>query len=618
MKNERKYILVFTLLGLAVTTVLAFSISYNVVPIETYGVYLNQPFSKIDGIVAHIRWLIQENDILLTVLTYFVFILYLVIFFKHRKPWCRSRIILAVIYSLLSVIGKCFKDGGNLDFFLCGIGHFVLCSIFGISYFMFYYSVLTVLDWSLEKRSIMTERGEQKTHILERHSKFCTFIFVCICQLPNMYFFFPGIVNWDGLRQLDFWIGSLEWTTHHPVFSTIIMGVFFEIGKYLGGSDYFGFFLYISIQIILHAILVAISVDMLKNWKINIRVRIIIVLFYSLFSVWQIYLITFIKDTSYYLAVWWFIICLIKTVEMINYKQEIPILTFVFFTVAGFLVCMFRNDGIFVVIPIIIIIIIKFKQYRKKYIISIMTIIGGIIVINTFLASAIGIQKGDIKEALSIPFQQTARYVKEYSDEVTEHERQIIDKLLKYDELAERYNPDISDAVKGSRFDFYDKKDLVAYFKVWWKQMFKHPICYIESFLNSSYRYWYIGALQYEKGICTYTQVTSNYVDRGDFKFEFINDRINGRKMIENLDNIEYGLPIITLLYRPATYIWLLLLCIYFIRRGGGYIDKLIVCFPLIMCFFINMASPVNGSIRYALPIMACMPLIFIYSVRST
>lgn len=80
MKNERKYILVFILLGLAVTTVLAFSISYNVVPIETYGVYLNQPFSKIDGIVAHIRWLIQENDVLLTVLTYFVFTLYLVIF----------------------------------------------------------------------------------------------------------------------------------------------------------------------------------------------------------------------------------------------------------------------------------------------------------------------------------------------------------------------------------------------------------------------------------------------------------------------------------------------------------------------------------------------------------
>ena len=31
---------------------------------------------------------------------------------------------------------------------------------------------------------------------------------------------------------------------------------------------------------------------------------------------------------------------------------------------------------------------------------------------------------------LSVPFQQTARYIKEYSDEVTEKEKEVIDRVL--------------------------------------------------------------------------------------------------------------------------------------------------------------------------------------------
>lgn len=608
MKNERN-ILIFGLLCLAVITALAFSISYNIVPIEAYEVYLNESYSKLDGIIAQIRYMIQNIDLLLTILTFLFFFLYIVVFLKYRKPWSKSRVVLASIYSFLSIVGKCFMDAGNLDFCFSGIGHFVLCLVFGISYCVFYYAVLTVIEWCLEKRTVIHGVNVDNESRLKKHSKLCTFIFVCICQLPNLYFFFPGIVNWDGLRQLDFWIGSLEWTTHHPAFSTIIMGMIFDIGKFLGGSDYFGFFLYVCIQIIVHAVLVTISMDMLREWGIDKWIRIGLCCFYSLFSIWQIYLITYIKDTSYYLAFWWFVICVIKLLG----KKEIHFSNFVYLIISGFLVTMLRNDGICVVFPTIIIMLIILKKHRKEYIISIVVIMLGYIGINVFLVSAVGIGKGDIKEALSIPFQQTARYVVEYSGEVTGYEKQVIDKLILYDELTDRYNPDISDAVKGSKFDPYTKEDLAEYFKVWWAQFLKHPLCYIESFLNSSYRYWYIGAFQYERALCTYGQVTSTYVDRGDFEFEFIEQRNNGRKIVENLDNIEYKLPVINILYRPSAYIWILFFCVYFSIKSKNW-DKLIICAPMIMCFLINMASPVNGSIRYALPIMVCMPLIFLYT----
>ena len=56
----------------------------------------------------------------------------------------------------------------------------------------------------------------------------------------------------------------------------------------------------------------------------------------------------------------------------------------------------------------------------------------------------------------SVPFQQTARYVKEHSEEITTEEAEAIRGILDFDHLAELYNPEISDAVKWT---YKDKAD---------------------------------------------------------------------------------------------------------------------------------------------------------------
>lgn len=58
------------------------------------------------------------------------------------------------------------------------------------------------------------------------------------------------------------------------------------------------------------------------------------------------------------------------------------------------------------------------------------------------------IEPGSIREALSLPFQQTARYALEYGNEITEEEAAVISNILDYEHLAENYNPRISDPVK--------------------------------------------------------------------------------------------------------------------------------------------------------------------------
>ena len=61
----------------------------------------------------------------------------------------------------------------------------------------------------------------------------------------------------------------------------------------------------------------------------------------------------------------------------------------------------------------------------------------------------LGAGRGGVQEMLSIPFQQTARYVKFHPKDITLSEKAILSKVLNYDKLAKNYNPVSADPVKG-------------------------------------------------------------------------------------------------------------------------------------------------------------------------
>lgn len=96
---------------------------------------------------------------------------------------------------------------------------------------------------------------------------------------------------------------------------------------------------------------------------------------------------------------------------------------------------------------------------------------------------------------LSVPFQQTARYLREYPDDVTASEKKAINRILDYDVLAEKYNPELSDPVKIT-FRFRDNDDdpkldgyMKDYFKAWFAMLRRHPGVYIQATLNNIYSY---------------------------------------------------------------------------------------------------------------------------------
>ena len=92
---------------------------------------------------------------------------------------------------------------------------------------------------------------------------------------------------------------------------------------------------------------------------------------------------------------------------------------------------------------------------------------------------------------LSVPVQQTARYVRDAGESVTELERKHIDAVWDYDLLAEKYNPDISDPVKQTYKQTATISDLKRYAFTWFDMFLKRPDIYLLTTMNNYYLYFY-------------------------------------------------------------------------------------------------------------------------------
>ena len=80
------------------------------------------------------------------------------------------------------------------------------------------------------------------------------------------------------------------------------------------------------------------------------------------------------------------------------------------------------------------------------------------------------IQPSNIRETLSVPIQQTARYIKYHEEDLTEEDKKNISGLLNYDIIKTKYKPKLSDPVKATFNKYATKEDFVNYAKYLYNQ----------------------------------------------------------------------------------------------------------------------------------------------------
>lgn len=600
----------------AILTTLAVTIELTAVPLEASG--------ALDGMLEWMQALLlscgglpvvtvpkssSATSVLYLVLFAAVLVWYGSLWAKKRK-FLPSAALVGLLFSLFVVVGQCYERYDSWAPLLDNPYQRTLALIKLAGYWVFFHSgVSTIFHWLDKPRPPLAQPPALDRKQQAKVYGACILL-VLLCWLPYLLICYPGSMATDGLRQLEQTFGTSPHTNHHPWFSTLLMTWIVE----RGGSLERGVFLYVVFQSLVCA--AAFGAMCGQIW-VQSRSRLwtgLTLAFFALVPTWGAYAQMFIKDTLFYGTFAAFFLCVVLFVQRKG-RCGWPVWAGMFFF--GFVTSMLRNNGLYTVVPTVLLLTLAVrakapgKADRQRTWLCRAAAAGMAVVIfgscgfwNKTLLPKWGVAPGSVREMLSLPFQQTARYARDYGEELTQEDIAVLDRVLDYEVIAARYDPRVSDPVKNTYRGEDD--DLKDYFKVWLKCGLRHPDAYMEATLNSMFGYFLPG---YRYGNAGGNYFYMRESEQG-INMPFAHpDQVRGLDYYTRLWCVTPGLMLLNV---PGTFSWLLILCTAALLRKRKWTD-LLVTLPVWLSLGICCISPVNGLVRYMLPIMAVTPLMLFY-----
>lgn len=515
-------------------------------------------------------------------------------------------------FSLFMVIGNYMNANPELKIIL-------LLPILMTGYFCLFAPVIYVVSQKvfLMKQEVKTIKVTEI--VFERHPFLFPFLIIMLGRVPYLVSFFPCTLSWDGAYQIGQQIGLHFFNDEHPPFMTLIYGVFARWGIAIGNPNG-AMFVFVLIQTLLTAGILAFIFVMLKKMKTMYALRWILLLFYSLFTVWSIFSVTIEKDSLYYAFTVWYLILLLQQVMSITRTSEsIKWYHWTGISVIAVIMSLIKYNGIYVfVLSFPFLIFLGGKKYKLRvaacFVITFLMLIG----INRGIMPMSGVYVNDTNaNKYGFMIQQTARYLIEHEEDVTPEEYEVLNRVFDYQNMKNVYNPYLTDLAKDQiRVDADGNNCLILYFNeyrtVWLKQFTKHPTTYINSFLNSSYGYFYPNQSEYKEGVGYYS-IESPMLPTDFLAIDFADSFGPFRNLLEQLTRMR-AFPLIGMLYSCGIYTWIVLWSAMLLIVRKHYF-ALIGILPVAVNILICLIAPVNPYIRYAMPTMAAAPILIGWAV---
>lgn len=448
---------------------------------------------------------------------------------------------------------------------------------------------------------------------------FCTII-IFICWLPVLIALYPGTMindSWGQLKGFYLWLNGYSLSSHHPVLDTIILGIIILPLSKLTGNWHLFIFIYVILQAIITSLVFSYSLNFMKNnLKLSNIWIIISLLIYCFLPCIVCAVQTVSKDA---LFSWIYVLFFIKYINIILtdgdcFKDKKEIL----WILGSAILCILTKKVAFYIVilslGILLLFNIKNKDIFSKIVIILLVFY---IIVIPIMDFGLNISKGWAREKYSLLFQQTARYVKDYENEVTESEKVVLDNLLHYENLAERYNPTSADFVKDWVTD-QGKENYLNYFIVWGKQGLKHPDSYIKA-TASMWSGWF-SFYEYKPllNMDWHDRIDNDLIpESASVRNEFSNK--SSQKVSEIYDKL-YNLPILKVILSYGFYALLIpVFCFITLLKSEKKKYSLVVLPSIISVIFGCLLSPVTASefesMRYLYPIVYTSPLLVMLCV---
>lgn len=508
-------------------------------------------------------------------------------------------IVLAVIFASFEVIGNSIDTYLNLDGILANNIAIFKSLIKWLGYLIIIFAILVKVYVILDKKEFF--RGSIKCFTNNKRTFFITWGIIFIAWIPYFLNYFPGIISMDSMSQIMQSLSLKNLSNHHPILHTVFIGICMNIGKILGNYN-IGVAIYSLIQMLVTSAIFSFTIYYMSKRNVDIKIRILTLLFYAFYPVNALYSITMWKDIPFAVAM--LIFTMMMTEIAVNKEHFLKSkLKNVLLVISMILVILFRNNGLYVVILTIPFMFIFARQYYKKLIVITVIVIAFYGLWKGPIFTIFDIDEGSVREALSIPLQQFARMSK--NENLTDDERWRIYKYLPVDNLGELYYPTISDQVKNNFDDKAFAEDKIGFIKLWVKLCLKYPKSAIESFLCNSYGYWYPETINW---------VVSREIYQSNLESEqALELKTTPVIKIESLEKYNSilgrrDLPLNSMLYSIGFTFWVVIIMLMYSIYKKKY-RLILIYIPIVILWLTCLASPVFCEFRYIYSMFICLPI---------
>ena len=595
-------------------------------------------------------------------------------FAKPRSGGGASAWVVAVLFAAAMLFGRSFDETGSAAYVVGGITPAIRSCWYFIGWLLPARALVELAFEGLDRlrahgtcpsgdraRSVSPSCGRLRraAHLVlgafDRHPFAAPALVLALCWLPVLIGYAPALFMWDTNTQVLQWFGlpnhisssvdlldsSVLLTQHHPPLHTALVGLCVQAGISLAGSENLGIFIYAVLQWIVDILAISWAFRIAQIVGTPRAPRFVALGFIALVPAYSNYSVLVTKDVLFASALLLFVIELVYLVfcaasfdGRIAFSRRHAVLL-----VAGALGTALLRSGMVVAVAggALAATLLLWRMQRRlareglrpvsaRSLLRIPLIaLALVIAVNLLLARvvypALAITPSSKREALSIPMQQVARFMRDRPDAVQPEDLRAIDRVLDAPSLARLYDPSKSDSVKATYKEQASSDDLSAFWQTWARLFARDPGCFISATAANCYGYFYPAHAMswsytsyFSSLVMANTETNLIYSDIASyFSFHQLD-----HPFVRALDGLCSGyrllfqrLPFLTLTMQAALYDWaLVLLTAYAVRRRRSHPAVSLV--PAWIVLLIALVGPCNATtyFRYAYPVALLVPFL--------
>ena len=489
---------------------------------------------------------------------------------------------------------------------------FIISFLF-IRILLFLKDKLCIFDKKLRITSWLDKLGNRRLF-------FVVWIFIFLSWVPAFLITFPGVISYDMISQLDSAVNVIT-SNHHPVLHTWLIRVFLRFGESCFSSYEAGLGLLSVLQMILLSYALTRMIILIRKYGVSDAVVIAVTLFSAFWFENACLSVSMIKDTLHAAFLILFV-CHFTGIVLSPDEYRTQKRNYILLPLVGFFMFASRNNGLHIYLfSFAFLLLLRIREIKKAgRFIPLMLI--GVLPVILFkiytgpVFSALNIEQGQVREALSVPIQQLQRVAVYNISELDEADRDkmnyYIDSLEWIDPYPGRqYNPFCADPAKSCFYSNNYSEDPAEFWKFWFKLGRRFTKQYAVAFLSNSAGFWYPDYYGF-----SYVMFNNYTVDELTVpvtrKSIWAPEGLTAAYESLCLNSKWREIPVIRVFFVPAYISWALLCVIIYARRKKAYFTKVLPLFlPHIAQLGIMLLCPIS-SFRYAWPLYLIFPITFI------